>query len=59
VSDSNGYMRLVENHIYLSIIRPIISYVVGVVSQFIQNLHTDHWYDVVCILKYIKKTQGQ
>jgi len=45
--------------IYLTITRPDISFVVGVVSQFMQNPHVDHWNVVMRILRYVKKAPGQ
>ncbi|RDY01363.1 Copia protein, partial [Mucuna pruriens] len=44
--------------IYLTITRPDISFVVGVVSQFMQAPCVDHWTAVLRILRYIK-TPGQ
>ena len=48
--DPERYRRLVGKLIYLTITRPDISFVVGVVSQFMQNPHVDHWNVVMCIL---------
>ena len=31
----------------------------GVVSQFMQNPHLDHWNAVMRILRYVKKAPGQ
>jgi len=41
-SDPERYRRLVGKLIYLTITRPGLSYLVGVVSQFMQNPHIDH-----------------
>ena len=57
--DPERYRRLVGNLIYLSITRPDISFVVGVVSQFMQNPRVDHWNAVMRILRYIKRAPGQ
>ena len=50
---------LVGKLIYLTITRPNISFAVGIVSQFMQAPHVDHWNVVLRILSYIKKTLGQ
>ncbi|RZB60244.1 Retrovirus-related Pol polyprotein from transposon RE1 [Glycine soja] len=57
--DPERYRRLVGKLIYLTITRPDISFAVGVVSQFMQNPHLDHWNAVMRILRYVKKTPGQ
>ena len=54
-----GNGRLVGKLIYLTITRPDISFAVGVVSQFMQNPHIDHWNAVVHILRYVKRALGQ
>nr|KYP34889.1 hypothetical protein KK1_044100 [Cajanus cajan] len=53
------YRRLVWKLIYLTITRPDLSFAVGVVSQFMQAPHIDHWNVVLRILRYIKKASGQ
>jgi len=57
--DPERYRRLVGKLIYLTITRPDISFVVGVVSQFMQSPHVDHWNVVMRILRYVKKAPGQ
>ena len=57
--DPERYRRLVGKLIYLTITRPNISFVVGVVSQFMQNPHVDHYNVVIRILRYIKRAPGQ
>lgn len=43
-SDLERYRRLVEKFIYLAITRLVISFAIGVVSQFMEYPHTDdHW----------------
>ena len=57
-SDPERYRRLVGKLIYLTITRPDLSYPVGVVSQFMQNPHIDHWNAVIRILRYVKGNPG-
>jgi len=58
-SNLERYKRLVGKLIYLTIIRPNLSFAVGVVGQFRQNPCIDHWNVVIRILKYLKKALGQ
>ncbi|RVW40871.1 Retrovirus-related Pol polyprotein from transposon RE2 [Vitis vinifera] len=44
---------------YLTITRPNISFLVSVVSQFLQSPCDSHWDAVIRILRYIKNTPGQ
>jgi len=48
----------VRTLIYLTITRPNISYIVAIVSQFMQNSHIDHYNIAFSILRYIKKIVG-
>ncbi|XP_020234117.1 uncharacterized protein LOC109814165 [Cajanus cajan] len=57
--DPERYRRLMGKLIYLTITRPDISFAVGVVSQFMQNPHIDHWNAILHILRYIKRALGQ
>nr|KYP33120.1 hypothetical protein KK1_046057 [Cajanus cajan] len=57
--DPKRYKRLVRKLTYLTITRPDISFAIGVVNQFLQDPHIDHWNVVIHILKYIKRVQGQ
>ncbi|XP_020205955.1 uncharacterized protein LOC109791109 [Cajanus cajan] len=58
-TDPERYRRLVGKLIYLTITRPDLSFAVGIVSQFMQAPHIDHWNAVLRILRYIKKAPGQ
>ena len=58
-SDSERYRILVGKLIYLTITRLDISFAVGVVSQFMQSPHNDHWDALIRILRYIRRTPGQ
>ena len=57
--DPERYRRLVGKLISLTITRPDISFVVGVVSQFMQNPHVDHWNAVMRILRYVQRAPRQ
>ena len=53
-SDPKKYKRLVGKLNYLTVTHPDISFVVSVVSQFLNSPCVDHWNAVIRILKYIK-----
>ncbi|KAL4020683.1 hypothetical protein IC575_019464 [Cucumis melo] len=57
--DKEQYQRLVGKLIYLSHTRPDISFVVSVVSQFIQAPYEKHMEAVNRILRYLKNTPGK
>jgi hypothetical protein len=54
VEDTTMYRRIVGSLIYMTITRPDLSYVVGMVSQFMQTPQKPHLDTVRHILKYIK-----
>jgi hypothetical protein len=54
VEDTTMYRRMVGSLIYMTIIRPNLSYVVGVVNQFMQTPRKPHLDAMRCILRYIK-----
>jgi len=56
VEDTTMYRRIVGNLIYMTIIRPNLSYVVRVVSQFMQTPRKPHLDAMKRILRYIKHT---
>jgi hypothetical protein len=56
VEDTTMYRRIVGNLIYMTITRLDLSYVVGVVSQFMQTPRKPHLDAVKRILRYIKHT---
>jgi hypothetical protein len=56
VEDTTMYRHLVRSLIYMTITRPDLSYVVGVVSQFMQTPRKPHLDAVRRILRYIKDT---
>ena len=53
-SDTGRYRKLVGRLSYLTITCLDISFVVNVVSQFLNSPHEGHWNAVICILKYVK-----
>ncbi|TYK26078.1 Retrovirus-related Pol polyprotein from transposon TNT 1-94 [Cucumis melo var. makuwa] len=57
--DKEQYQRLVGKLIYLSHTRPDISFVVSVVSQFMQAPYEKHMEAVNKILRYLKNTPGK
>jgi len=57
--DKGMYQRLVGKLIYLSHTRPDITYVVGIVSQFMHSLTGMHLEATYHILKYLKGTPGK
>ena len=57
--DPRRYRRLVGKLNYHTIIRPNISFLVSVVSQFLQSPCDSYWNAVICILCYIKGTPCQ
>ncbi len=56
VDDTTMYIHIVGSLIYMTITRPDLSYVIGVVSQFMQTPPKLHLDVVRCILRYIKHT---
>ena len=53
------YRRLIGKLNYLTITLPDISFLVIVVSQFLQSPCDSHWDAVARILHYVKRTLGQ
>jgi hypothetical protein len=56
VEDTTMYRRILGSLIYMTIIRLDLSYVIGVVSQFMQTPRKPHLDVLRCILRYIKHT---
>ncbi len=56
VKDTTMYRRIVGSFFYMTIIRPYLSYVVGVVNRFMQTLQKPHLDTMKCILRYINHT---
>jgi hypothetical protein len=56
VMDNILYRQLVGSLLYLTHTRSNLSYPVGVVSRYMQELHELHWKATKCILRYIQVT---
>ena len=56
--DATKYRQLVGSLIYLTTTRPNISFVVGILSRFMQKPCEGHWSAARKVLKYLKGTQG-
>jgi hypothetical protein len=50
------YIQLVGSLLYVTHSKPYLSYVVGVVSRFMQEPHEINWKDAKCILRYVHGT---
>ena len=57
--DPEQYRRLVGKLNYLTVTRFDISFIVIVVSQFLNSPCEDHWNAIIRILKYIKGSPGK
>jgi hypothetical protein len=55
--DATKYKQLVGSLIYLTTTRPNISFVVGILSRFMQKPCEGHWSAAKRVLKYLKGTQ--
>jgi hypothetical protein len=51
--DATLYRQLVGSLLYLTHYRPDISFIVGLVSQYMQHPHESHWKEDKRILQYI------
>jgi hypothetical protein len=51
--DNTLYRQLVGSFLYLTNSRPNLSYAVGAIYRFMQDLHELHWKATKCILRYI------
>ncbi|KAK8928749.1 hypothetical protein KSP39_PZI017119 [Platanthera zijinensis] len=53
------YRRLVGKLIYLTVIRPDISFAVGIISRYMHSPRRSHLQAVARILRYLKTAPGQ
>ncbi|KAG6397645.1 hypothetical protein SASPL_143815 [Salvia splendens] len=58
LEDKVKYRSLVGKLIYLTVTRPDISFVVGLVSRFLDKPKQVHWDAAIRILQYVKKYPG-
>lgn len=58
-SDPGKYRRLVGRLVYLSVTRPELSYVIHVLTQFLQKPHVKHWAAALRVVRYLKSCPGQ
>jgi hypothetical protein len=54
--DNTLYRQLVGSLLYLTHSIPYLSYVLGAVFRFMQELHELHWKFAKCILRYVQGT---
>ncbi|GAV64515.1 hypothetical protein CFOL_v3_08033, partial [Cephalotus follicularis] len=59
LTDVHQYRSLIGKLIYLTVTRPDISFVVGVLSQFMQAPQKAHWDAAIRILHYLKSAPGK
>ncbi|GJR57150.1 retrovirus-related pol polyprotein from transposon RE1 [Tanacetum coccineum] len=59
LTDPSTYRAIVGKLLYLTIIRPDLSYAAHALSQFSHNLRTPHWKTLIKVLKYIKLCLAQ
>ena len=59
LGDPGRYRRLVGQLNYFTITQPDISFLVSVLSQFLQSPCDSHWDAIIRILRYIKSTPSQ
>jgi len=56
---SRWYKRLIEKLIYLTVTRPDITFVIGVLSRFTHQLKKAHWSAALRNLAYLKSCPGK
>ncbi|GKU93723.1 hypothetical protein SLEP1_g7291 [Rubroshorea leprosula] len=55
-SDPSQYRRLVGRLLYLTITRPDLSYLIGILSQFMQEPKQEHFDAAMRVLRYVKSS---
>jgi len=59
LDDPERYRRLIGKLIYLTVTRPDITFVVGVLSRFMHQPRETHWLAAIRVLSYIKSYLGK
>lgn len=59
LTDPSKYRRLVGRLIYLTFTRPDLSYIIQILSQFMQKPLEDHWSAALRVVRYLKGTSDQ
>ena len=57
LDDPGRYRRLIGKLIYLTVTKPDITFVVGVLSRFMHQLRETYWLAAMRVLAYIKSCQ--
>jgi len=59
LDDPGRYRRLIGKLIYLTVTRPDITFIVGVLSRYMYQLRETYWLAVMRVLTYIKSYPGK
>ncbi|KAL5798940.1 hypothetical protein ACOSQ2_003760 [Xanthoceras sorbifolium] len=59
LKDPGRYRRLVGRLIYLTVLRPDITYAVHILSRFMHQPRKDHWEAALRVVCYLKSAPGQ
>lgn len=59
ISNPSRYRRLIGRLINLGVTRPELSYVIHILSQFMNNLKAVHWEAALRVVRYLKDIPGQ
>lgn len=59
MTEPSRYRRLICILVYLDITRPELSYVIHVLSQFMNNLKPAHWDAALRVVRYLKNSPGK
>ena len=57
LGDPGRYKRLIWRLIYLTVTRPDITFVIGVLSKFVHQPRETHWLAAIKVLSYIRVVQ--
>lgn len=59
LSNPSQYRRLIGRLIYLGVTRPELSYIIHILSQFMNEPKEEHWEAALCVVQYLKNSPGQ